>query len=98
MWKDKRMNLFQIITLPLATILFLRSVIKLLQGHKHRGVLILGAVIWLVAAILIVSPNLTMRISRIVGIGRGADLILYLVVLMFFIVGFYFYNSSHIFS
>jgi hypothetical protein len=45
------------------------------------------------AAISIYNPNLTMKISGIVGIGRGADLILYLLVLTLFIVGFYFYNK-----
>ena len=87
------MNLFQILTLPLATILFLRSIIKFFRGHKPRCVLIFGAVIWLLAAISIYNPNLTMKISGIVGIGRGADLILYLLVLTLFIVGFYFYNK-----
>jgi hypothetical protein len=46
-----------------------------------------------VAAITIYNPNLTMKISKIFGIGRGADLILYLLVLTLFIVGFYFYNK-----
>jgi hypothetical protein len=86
------MNLFQIITLPLILLLFVRSAAHLVRGTRGRTIPFLEAIIWLLAGVAILQPNLTAEIANLIGIGRGADLILYLLVLSNLISWFYFYR------
>lgn len=44
--------------------------------------------IWLVALVVVVWPNLTVRLANLVGVGRGSDLVIYLAVI--FIIYFLF--------
>jgi hypothetical protein len=87
------MNLFQLITVPLAAILFVRSFLRLVRGKQPRATALLGTVIWVSAGVAILHPELTIRIARLMGIGRGADLVLYLLVIASFVAWFYFYNK-----
>lgn len=86
------MNLFQWITLPIVIILFVRSLIILAQGRQPRGMALLGVLVWLAAGIAIIWPNLTIQLARLLGIGRGADLILYLLAITYIVSMFYIYN------
>lgn len=86
------MNLFQIITLPLVVLLFVRSALHLVRGTRGRTIPFLEAMVWLLAGIAILQPNLTAQIANLIGIGRGADLILYLLVLSNLASWFYFYR------
>lgn len=86
------MNLFQIITLPLVFLLFIRSASHLARGTRGRTIPFLEAIIWLLAGVAILQPNLTAEIANLIGIGRGADLILYLLVLSNLVSWFYFYR------
>jgi hypothetical protein len=52
------------------------------------------SIVWLGAGLLIVFPYITTRIARMVGIGRGADLILYIAILAGLTGAFYFYSRS----
>ena len=95
------MNLFQLITLPVVGFLFFRSIFIIIRGSQPRGTALIGSLIWLVAGITILNPELTIRIAAIFGIGRGADLILYILAILFFLSFFYIYNrfrklESHI--
>jgi len=86
------MILFQLLALPILILLFLQSVAALLRGSRPRGILFLRALVWLSAGVAILDPELTIRIARKLGIGRGADLVLYLLAICFFIATFYFYG------
>lgn len=86
------MNLFQIITLPLVFLLFVRSAAHLVRGTRGRAIPFLEAIIWLLAGVAILQPNLTAEVANLIGIGRGADLILYLLVLSNLVSWFYFYR------
>ena len=87
------MSLFQILALPLVAALFVRSVVRLARGGGPRAVVALGAAIWLLAGVAIVRPELTIRVAKVMGIGRGADLVLYFFVIAFLAAFFYFYNT-----
>lgn len=87
------MNLFQIIIVPLAAILFLRALLRLRQGGQPRRVALVSAIIWLVGGLCVLMPGLTMRAAALLGIGRGADLILYVFVLFFIMSFFYLYGK-----
>ncbi len=81
-------NLFQVIVLPIVAILLIERVVATLKGRLRRRVGLLWVLIWLAAGVSIAFPGLTTRVAQMVGIRRGADLVLYVAVLVMF-VGFY---------
>jgi hypothetical protein len=85
------LNLFQLIVVPVVAALFLRNVYALRNG-RHRGMNLVGAMVWLAAGVTVLWPGTTMSTAKALGIGRGADLILYLFVVLVLVVAFYFYN------
>ncbi len=85
------MNLFQLIAAPVATILCVRSALGFVRGKHPRGSSLAAGVIWFLSALFILRPDLTMRVARVLGIGRGADLVLYLFAILFITSFFYFY-------
>jgi len=87
------MTIFQLIAVPLAALLFLRSGMRFLRGDGHRWVAALSMALWLAAGITIAQPDLTNTIARFFGIGRGADLVSYLIALSFLASVVYFYHK-----
>ena len=87
------MNLFQIITLPLVGFFFVRAMVKFFRGGQSRGFVLAGAVIWLLAGVAILQPELTARVAEMLGIGRGADLVLYLFVITYLLSIWYVYGK-----
>ena len=79
--------LIQIILLIIIALIIFRLIAKLrskdLSGKQFFGWL----VIWLLAAIVVIWPDLTVRLANYVGIGRGSDLVVYsaLIFLFYFI-------------
>jgi hypothetical protein len=86
------MNWFQLVTLPLVALLFLQSLRGLSGGSRSRRAAWLGMMVWLAAGAAIWQPDWTTQIAAAVGIGRGADLLLYVVVICAVILTFYFYR------
>ena len=86
------MTLFQLIAAPVATILCVRSALSLIRGKHPRGASLAAAVIWFLSSLFILRPDLTMRVARVLGIGRGADLVLYIFAILFMTSFFYFYG------
>ncbi len=82
---------FQLIVIPVLGLLFVRSLYRVLRGY-HRHASVIAAVIWLAGALTILRPQITIRIAAALGIGRGADLILYIFVIAFLVSVFYFYS------
>lgn len=70
---------------------FLFAVIKV-AGRYRAGDLSLPAaavwiIFWLGAAVIVIVPNSTAYFAKIFGIGRGADLVVYVsLALLFFII------------
>ncbi|MFI4876373.1 MAG: DUF2304 domain-containing protein [Blastopirellula sp. JB062] len=62
------------------------------QQRAVRMVALFRGVIWFIAALAILFPNQIGRLAILVGIGRGADVILYSFVLVFMATTFYFYS------
>ena len=54
---------------------------------------VLSAASWLAAGITILQPEVTNTVARFLGIGRGADLVLYVVSLSFLVSLVYFYHK-----
>ena len=78
------MTTFQIVTLPLIALIILATVIQI---GRRRLALRFGfawIVLWAAAAVSIADPDLLVRAAHFLGIGRGADLVLYLSVIFSF--------------
>jgi hypothetical protein len=86
------MNLFQWLTLPVLLAVLLIEVVGLVRKPTGTRLRWLRALVWAAAAAAIVYPELPQVLANQIGIGRGADLVLYLFVLAFLGVTFYFYS------
>jgi hypothetical protein len=75
------LTLFQQIALPLLGLLFLGSVAALVRGWATRREGLILAAVWLAAGVAILRPEITSRVAKALGIGRGADLVFYCAVL-----------------
>ena len=78
------MTSFQLVTLPL---LALMAVATALQMARHRLTSRAGTAwmaLWIAAAAAIAFPDILVGIAHFLGIGRGADLVLYLSILFSF--------------
>ncbi len=86
------MTLFQLVAVPLAILLLARSVLRGVRGRRPQVTAWLGVVVWFWGAVLILHPGISVRVANFLGIGRGADLILYGLTISFLLAVFYFYN------
>lgn len=81
------MNLFQILALIVVGVLFLVSLVAVARGSIARRDGLLWTLLWLAAGVAIARPEVTRVIAKTLGIGRGADLLLYCAV-VFMLIGF----------
>lgn len=88
------MNLFQWIATPILGLLALRALLRLAYGARPRWWLLLNAAIGLAGATFVLRPDLTNRLARALGIGRGADLVTYVVAILF-VVSFFFLHQRY---
>jgi small membrane protein len=86
------MSPFQWLALSVLGALLLRELLSLRRGHVHRGPWVVRCLTWLSAAAAIIHPQSVQKLAEWIGVGRGADAILYLVTLAFLLVSFYFYS------
>ena len=87
------MTAFQLIAVPIALALAARGVLRLLRGERQRLRGILATLLWIAAAATILIPDATTEIANRLGIGRGTDLLTYLVALAFLWSWFYFHQK-----
>jgi len=88
------MNLFQIVALSVLGLLALRELLQLRHGPGHLKQWLLRTAVLAAAMVAIAQPELTNRFAHAIGIGRGADVVLYLFVLAFLFTSFAFYSRS----
>jgi hypothetical protein len=86
------MNLFQVITLPITVVLVIWSFIQLVSGRQPKKFALLEFLVWLAASIAILNPDLTIRVAGFLGIGRGADLVLYMLAIAYLVSIIYVYH------
>jgi small membrane protein len=86
-----QLNLFQLIFVPILSLLFFHSLVLMTRGVGWRTSGI-RALLWFAAAMAVLRPQMTITIAQSVGIGRGTDLILYLFILGSLGAAFYFYG------
>ena len=72
------MTYFQIIATIVTGSFLAISVIRLFLGKQPRRVSLAATAVWFLSLLFILSPDLTMQAANFLGIGRGADLVLYI--------------------
>lgn len=64
-----------------------RAILRFRGGSIHLGALLFWMMVWAVATIVVFSPEQTTEVARILGIGRGVDVIVYSsIALLFYLV------------
>lgn len=86
---------FQWATIPPLLLLALLDGVRVMLGHPtFRRDRLLRFVVWLGAAAAIYNPGIPSWVAEQLGIGRAADLVLYVFVLAFLGVSFRFYAQG----
>ena len=83
------MTTFQLITLPALALAALMTLGTMRRGRLAGRAGIAWLLLWIAAAFAVAFPETLAVIARTIGIGRGADLVLYLAILFMF-AGFFF--------
>lgn len=74
------MNLFQVLALIVVLGLLAMSLLAFARAWTTRREALYWGLLWIATAIAIVWPDVTKIIAHALGIGRGADLVLYCTV------------------
>lgn len=86
------MTPFQKIAVVVLGALLLRDLWRWSRSGASAAVRVLRCAAWVAAGVAISVPNIVQKVAEAVGIGRGADVVLYLFVLAFLWSSFYFYS------
>jgi hypothetical protein len=86
------MSVFQTIVLTVFGVLALLTFSAGLRGYVRKRIVFFWLLIWIFGSVAIVWPRSTMLLARWLGIGRGADLLLYVSVLATLVGFFYIYT------
>ncbi len=82
------MTTFQVVTLPLLVVAALLAVVAMRRRVINSRAGLVWSFLWLAAAVSIAFPEIPAWVAHFLGIGRGADLVLYLSILFMFTVSF----------
>jgi small membrane protein len=86
------MNLFQSLVLLLFVVLAVLTIAAGFGGAVRKRIVAFWLAVWALGATTIIWPHFTAVAAHSLGIGRGADLLLYLSVLVMFVAFFYVYT------
>lgn len=82
------MTTFQLITLPLLGLLIVVTAVAIARSRVVPRIGVAWIALWLAAAGTIAFPGVLVWLAHILGIGRGADLVLYVFILAGFVAFF----------
>ena len=86
------MNLFQTLVVGLFVVLAVFTVSAGMRGAVRKRIVAFWLSVWLAGSIAVIWPHSTAVIAHALGIGRGADLLLYSSVLVMCVAFFYVYT------
>ena len=76
----------------LLVIFFLFVVVKVFARYRNGDLRLSGLLFWIgfwmLATVIVVWPNSTMQLAKILGVGRGVDAIMYFALALLFFVFF----------
>lgn len=80
-------NILQIIVVLFALFALSRAILRFKDGKITKKELVLWTIVWLAAIVIILMPFTTTFVANILGVARGADVIVYLsIILLFYLV------------
>ena len=85
------MTPFQYVTLGMLGAVLTAEVVRGLRSSGPHRVLLVRCLVWIAAGLGIAFPELVQVVAVLLGIGRGADVVLYLFVLLFLGTAFFLY-------
>lgn len=78
---------FQLVLIIFLLFAFTRVILRFREGRVKFPALIFWSTLWILASAGILKPDLTTLVAERLGIGRGADAIIYIsLVLVFYLV------------
>jgi hypothetical protein len=86
------MSLFQLVVVPPMAALAVWNVYRATQTVRRRKIAIFSCILWLTAGASVLRPQLVTVAARTLGIGRGADLVLYFFCLIVLLLALYVYG------
>ena len=86
------MSIFQWGMLPVLCIVAIADLARFMRDRRRMR--LLRTAIWIIAALLIADPDSATSLARMVGIGRGTDLVFYLFMLVTPVVLFHLYSQQ----
>ena len=88
------MNLFQIVVISVLVLLVIGELVRMQRGDANAGSWLVRVGVWLAAMVAVVRPTLLQSLANLLGIGRGTDVLLYLLVFVFFGTAFFLYART----
>lgn len=85
------MSTFQVVAVAVVGGLLVRDLFHWSRSPAGLTARLVRVAVWLGAAVAIVVPGLVQAAAELLGIGRGADVVLYVSVLAFVWAAFYLY-------
>ncbi len=82
------MPLIQIIIVAFAAYALTRAVARFRDGSLGIGRLALWLVVWIAIALVALLPQTASRFAALVGVGRGADAVIYVAILVLYYLVF----------
>lgn len=79
------MNVFQVLSLLVVAAMFVATLAPFVRSGFVRRDALAWCLAWAAAGVAIAWPQLTASVARMLGIGRGADLVLYCAVVVMMI-------------
>jgi hypothetical protein len=88
------MTPFQIVALCALAAIVAWEVARLRRAGSSGGPWLIRLAVWLAAAVAVAQPQLLQVLANLLGIGRGTDVLLYLLVFAFFGTSFFLYART----
>jgi hypothetical protein len=89
---------FQLLALTFIGALVLSDFVRCIRCPTVKRVLLVRLSVWIAAGVAIAWPDAVTAFARAIGIGRGADVVLYIFVLAFLVTSYYWYARHHQFQ
>mgnify|MGYP001612476325 FL=1 len=85
------MSMIQVLIIVFALFAITRTILQFKRGAVTRTWLLFWILFWLVAGIVAALPQTADAVARIVGVGRGADVVIYASLIAIFYLIFRLY-------
>lgn len=86
------MSIFQWIMLPVLAVVTVAELVRFARDRRRSR--LVRTTVWIAAAVLIADPTSATSLARLVGIGRGTDLVFYIFMLVTPAVLFHLYSRQ----